>query len=196
MLFPDQPLTARLALLSPADREEGELSSDGEPTAKKPSVTKSVCISLAFLAPKNTLFLLKCIILKIQEAKQSPADLSKKIKQLSISTLCKRARNKSEDSGYDSLDEVFKRQKRKSSYLSPPISLFVLQSKQMRSQCHRSTKNFNSERLNKCESKNKPLNSNSRLRSNSTFKNQKFLSSKNRTPTHSHHKGEIFASSF
>lgn len=56
----------------------------------------------------------------------SPADLSKKIKQLSISTLSKRARNKSEDSGYDSLDEVFKRQKRKSSYLSPPISPFVL----------------------------------------------------------------------
>lgn len=108
MLFPDQPLTARLAPLSPADREEGELSSDGEPTAKKPSVTKSVGISHAF-APKNTLFLLKSIILKIQDAKVSPADLSKKIKQLSISTLSKRARNKSEDSGYDSLDEVFKR---------------------------------------------------------------------------------------
>ena len=66
----------------------------------------------------------------------------------------------------------------------------------MRSQCHRSTKNFNRERLNKCESKNKPSSSNSRLRSNSTFKNQKFLSSKNRTPTNSHHRGEIFASSF
>jgi hypothetical protein len=45
----------------------------------------------------------------------TPTDLGKKMKQLKI-TEHKRPRiaDPSEDSGYDSLDEVFKRQKRKS----------------------------------------------------------------------------------
>jgi len=66
----------------------------------------------------------------------------------------------------------------------------------MRSQCHRNTQNFNRERPNKCESKSKPTSHNSRLRSSSMFKNQKFSSSKNRLLNNSHLKAEIFASFF